>query len=233
MTLPSEVTNPFFEAFVVGILYGLTFCTSSCLPYIASYIAGTGADFRKSVIITLTYNVGRITAYASIGAILSLLSGTFRLFIDEKAMALFREYSSYAFGIITIAVGLSLLQKNRAFSSGCISQGKKQPAFTSKYRRLDVQAFLLGLSRGLVICPPLVLLLSYSVPFEVPAASFAIALLFGIGTALSPLLLLGGVTGWLLSKAPLFSKWLHLGGAAFLILLGASTIITSVLATCA
>jgi threonine/homoserine/homoserine lactone efflux protein len=41
-----------------------------------------------------------------------------------------------------------------------------------------------------------------------------------VGTALSPLLLLGGATGWLLNKAPLFSKWLSRIGGIALILMG-------------
>jgi hypothetical protein len=32
--------------------------------------------------------------------------------------------------------------------------------------------------------------------------------------------LLGGVSGWLLNKAPLFRKWIALAGALILILLG-------------
>jgi putative Mn2+ efflux pump MntP len=56
-----------------------------------------------------------------------------------------------------------------------------------------------------------------------------LAVLFGVGTALSPILLFGGATGWLLSKAPLFRKWISIGGSALLILLGAITVIEAFL----
>jgi hypothetical protein len=85
MSLMPEIANPYFEAFAVGVLNGLVFCTSTCLPYIASYIAGIGADFRKGVLITLIYNSGRITAYALVGGLIGILSGAFRLLIDETA----------------------------------------------------------------------------------------------------------------------------------------------------
>jgi putative Mn2+ efflux pump MntP len=75
------------------------------------------------------------------------------------------------------------------------------------------------------------MLLLYSVPFAAPLDSFAVAVLFGLGTALSPILLLGGITGWLLSKAPLFRKWIAIGGAAILIVLGIGTLITAAIAT--
>jgi hypothetical protein len=54
-----------------------------------------------------------------------------------------------------------------------------------------------------------------------------LAVLFGVGTTISPLLVLGGVTGWLLNKAPLFRKWISLAGGGILILLGAITIVNS------
>jgi putative Mn2+ efflux pump MntP len=97
------------------------------------------------------------------------------------------------------------------------------------YAKFDLRAFSLGLSRGLIVCPPLFLLLvTYSAAFTTPLDSFVLALLFGIGTALSPILLLGGVTGWLLTKAPLFKKWIAILGGALLIVLGLSTLISTI-----
>ena len=84
------------------------------------------------------------------------------------------------------------------------------------------------MSRGLIICPPLIALLIYSLPFANPIGSITIALLFGIGTALSPIILLGGVTGWLLNKAPLFRKYIAFAGGGILILLGIVTMLTSI-----
>jgi threonine/homoserine/homoserine lactone efflux protein len=68
----------------------------------------------------------------------------------------------------------------------------------------------------------------YSVPFATPIDSFAVAVLFGLGTSLSPMLLLGGVTGWLLNKAPLFRKWLSIAGGGTLVILGVLAIINAI-----
>jgi putative Mn2+ efflux pump MntP len=65
----------------------------------------------------------------------------------------------------------------------------------------------------------------------VPTDSFVLAVLFGLGTTLSPILLLGGVTGWLLDKAPLFQKWISIVGAGILILLGIITIVNAIIVT--
>jgi putative Mn2+ efflux pump MntP len=79
----------------------------------------------------------------------------------------------------------------------------------------------------------LLALLVYSLPFAAPIDSLALAVLFGLGTALSPLLLLGGATGWLLNKAPLFRKWISIFGAVILIVLGVSTLLMAMTATTA
>ncbi len=93
----------------------------------------------------------------------------------------------------------------------------------------DYKAFTLGLGRGLILCPPLVALLVYSLPFSTPLGSVGLAVLFGLGTALSPMLLLGGVTGWLLNKAPLLRMWISIGGAAVLILLGIVALVNALI----
>jgi len=229
MSLLPGIPNPYAEAFAVGLLYGLVFCTSTCLPYIASYIAGIGADFRKGVIATLIYSLGRVTAYALIGGLVGILSGIFRFVVNESAFSAFQQYSSYGFGIVTILIGISVLLKSRSAPNGCNPECDKNVGLKKIGRRFDVGAFLLGFSRGLIVCPYLVaILLLYSVPFGAPIDSFAVAVLFGLGTTLSPMLLLGGVTGWLLNKAPLFRKWLSLAGGGMLIALGVLTLVSAI-----
>ncbi len=229
MSLIPEIPNPYIEAFAVGLLYGLVFCTSSCLPYIASYIAGIGADFRKGVAVTLIYNIGRVTAYALIGGLIGVLSGVFRFVVSEPSISPFQQYSSYAFGIVTIAIGVSILLKSKTASQDCNPECNKNMELKKIGERFDVRAFSLGFSRGLIMCPPLAMLLLYSIPFATPVDSFALAVLFGLGTAISPMLLLGGVTGWLLNKAPLFRKWISIVGAAVLILLGIATLANTII----
>jgi sulfite exporter TauE/SafE len=69
----------------------------------------------------------------------------------------------------------------------------------------------------------------YTLPFASAIDSFAVAVLFGLGTALSPMLLLGGVTGWLLHKAPLFRKWISIVGGLMLMVLGIVTLANIIL----
>lgn len=228
MSVLPELSNPFLQAFASGLFYGVAVCTSSCLPYLASYIAGIGADFRKGVIATIIYSSGRVSAYAVIGCLVGLLSGVFRFVVNEYSLASFQQYSSYVFGTVTIIIGISILLKSRYSAHDCSPRSSKSKNFAKNINSFDLRAFSLGFSRGLVICPPLVFLLLYSVPFAAPIDSFAVAVLFGLGTALSPMLLLGGVTGWLLNKAPLFRKWLSIAGGGMLVVLGILAILNIV-----
>jgi uncharacterized protein len=229
MSVIPEISNPYLGSFAIGLIYGLGVCTASCLPVLAGYIAGIGAGFRKGVKVTLIFNSGRILAYALIGILIGLLSGLITM-VAPGVLSPFQIYSSIVFGSITIAIGASLLLK--AGKPHECNLKDANIATLEKNRRFgfDFGAFTLGLSRGLIICPPLVsLLLLYALPFSSPVGTMTLAVLFGLGTTISPLLVLGGLTGWLLSKAPLFRKWISIAGAAVLMVLGIITIVSSVI----
>ena len=227
MSLVPGIPNPYLAAFSTGLLYGLAFCTSACLPYIASYIAGVGAGFRRSILITLSYNSGRTTAYALIGGTIGILSTLLRIAVSETSLSTFQAYSSIAFGIVTIIIGAHIILKSR--SNKCKFQDSERYRSTKTMKKFDIRAFSLGLSRGLVVCPALVALLLYSLAFANPIDSLLLSILFGLGTALSPFILLAGATGWLLNKAPLFRKWIAFVGGAILIILGSGTLLTALM----
>ena len=224
MSFVPSLANPYLEALVSGFAFGAVVCTSSCLPYIASYIAGINAGFRKGVLVTLIFNIGRIAAYTLIGAAI----GIFKLVISDSLLISFQKYSGPAFGIISITMGVYLLLKSRN-SHNCNIEKIKAANEKKFLGRFDFGAFTLGFSRGLIICTPLMWILATSIPFASPIDSVALALLFGVGTSLSPILLFGGATGWLLSKAPLFRKWISIGGAALLIILGIITLFSAII----
>jgi sulfite exporter TauE/SafE len=153
MSLVPGIPNPYLEAFTAGLLYGVAFCTAACLPYVASYIAGIGASFRKGIIVTLICNSGRITAYALIGGAIGILSGAFRLLVSEASLLPFQQYSSIAFGIVTIIIGGSILLKNRKPSCNHVPEEIENQKSGKLRQGFDLRAFSLGLSRGLVVCP--------------------------------------------------------------------------------
>jgi sulfite exporter TauE/SafE len=223
MTVLQQISNLYLASLILGLLYGLTFCASACLPYIISYIAGIGAGFRKGVIVTSIYNSGRIVAYAIIGTIVGLLSTV----ISEEIFSSYQQYSSIAFGAVIIVIGVSILLKK--FGNGTCTAKESHDLGVSKLtQRFDIRAFSMGFTRGLILCPPLVALLLYAVTFSQVNCTI-MAVLFGVGTALSPLLVLGGATGWLLNKAPLFTKWLSRIGGVALVVMGLSVLFSALL----
>lgn len=222
MSAVSGIANPFLGAFVSGLVFGLAYCTASCLPVVAGYIAGVGSAFKQSVRITLVFNVGRMIAYSLIGVLIGLFGDFLAFFVSEQVVAPFRIYGSIAFGLSTAAIGVYLVLKARNIKSSCECSQPQVGAATNRMRRygVDLGAFTLGFTRGLIICAPLILLLSASLTMVDAVGSMIIAFLFGLGTTISPILLLGGVTGWLLSKAPLFRKWISIAGGVVLLLMG-------------
>ncbi len=223
MTVLQQISNPYLASLILGLLYGLTFCASACLPYIISYIAGIGAGFKKGVIITTVYNSGRIVAYAIIGTTVGLL-GTV---ISEEFFSSYQQYSSIAFGAVIVVVGVNILMKKFGTCT-CTTKEPDSLGVSKLTQRFDVRAFSMGFTRGLVLCPPLIALLLYAVTFSQVDCTI-LAVLFGVGTALSPLLLLGGATGWLLNKAPLFSKWLSRIGGIALVVMGLSVLFSALM----
>jgi cytochrome c-type biogenesis protein len=225
MSLLPDIPNPYLAALGIGFSYGLVYCTSSCLPYISSYIAGIGAGFSKGITVTLIFNAGRLTAYALIG----VLFGLFQFIVDEAVYSTFQTYSSLIFGAVTIAIGATILIQNKPPRCDCPAEPSGTLASSRFASRFDVRAYFMGLSRGLILCTPMLAVMAYSLSFASPIDSFYMAVLFGIGTAVSPIILLGGATGWLLNKAPLFRKWISRIGAAALIILGAVAVINAII----
>jgi len=223
MTVLQQISNPYLASLVLGLLYGLTFCASACLPYIISYIAGIGAGFKKGVIITTVYNSGRIVAYAIIGTTVGLL-GTV---ISEEFFSSYQQYSSIAFGAVIVVVGVNILMK-KVGTCTCTTKEPDRLGVSKLTQRFDIRAFSMGFTRGLVLCPPLIALLLYAVTFSQVDCTI-MAVLFGLGTALSPLLFLGGATGWLLKKAPLFTKWLSRIGGIALVVMGLSVLFSALI----
>lgn len=225
MALLEQISNPYLGSLFLGVFYGLTFCTSICLPYISSYIAGISAGFRKGVKVTAIYNSGRIAAYAVIGG----LTGLFKTFVSDSLFSSYQKYSSLVFGVAVVLIGINILFKKHSDGACTMQKLEPQGVFNTVKQRFDFRAFSMGFTRGFVLCPPLIAVLLYGVTSSPPINSTLLAVLFGLGTAISPLLFLGGMTGWLLEKAPLLRKWISKIGGAILILLGVAVILPAII----
>ena len=219
MSVLEQISNPYVASLTLGLLYGFTVCTSACLPYVASYIAGIKAGFRKGVTVTAIYNLGRVAAYAVIGT----LAGLLKSFVDDAFFETYQTIFSGIFGAVVIVIGVSIFFKKQSCGT-CMPQKVEAKGGLDAFKQnFDVRAFFMGFSRGFVLCPPLVAFLLYAIT-NYQANYTVLAALFGLGTALSPMLILAGVVGLLLEKAPLFRKWTSMLGGVVLVLLGVSVL---------
>jgi sulfite exporter TauE/SafE len=223
MTVIEQISNPYLASFALGLLYGLTFCTSACLPYVAGYIAGIKAGFRRALVVTAIYNSGRIVALAVIGSIAGLLT----TLVTDTFFETYQTVFSVIFGFVVIFIGISTFFKKPTCKN--LPKGECHGGGLGTFKQhFDVRAFFMGFSRGFVLCPPLVAFLLYAIA-NYQANYTVLAVLFGLGTALSPMLILVGIVGWLLEKAPLLRKWTSIAGGVILVLLGVSVLLLALI----
>jgi len=147
MTVLEQISNPYLASITLGLLYGFTVCTSACLPYVASYIAGIKAGFRRGVAVTAVYNLGRIAAYAVIGSIAGLL----RTLIDDAFLETYQTIFSVIFGFVVIFIGISIFFKKPPCNTCQPKTVEAKGGLEGFRQNFDVRAFFMGFSRGFVV----------------------------------------------------------------------------------
>jgi sulfite exporter TauE/SafE len=149
------------------------------------------------------------------------------MFVSDTFFFAYQKYAFVTFGVTITLIGAGILLSKKTSTHNCNKACVGLNTQGIMNQKFDFRAFLMGFTRGLVLCPPLVGFLLYSATLSGPGDSVILAALFGVGTTLSPLLFLGGATGWLLNKAPLFSKWISKIAAVVLILLGFNMLLSA------
>jgi len=219
-----EIADPYLASLTLGVIYGLTTCTAACLPYLASYIAGVGAGFRRGFTIALTFSSGRILAYSMLAGLVVIIRGL----LSNLYLITFQKYASVISGTVIAVIGLSILFRKKSSPCNCKQEtlgGLKTSNKLSQF--FDPSAFLMGFTRSFLVCPPLVAVLLYAMVSFSPLGCIAITVLFGLGTTLSPLLLFSGTIGWLFNKSPSYSKWISKIAGVILILLAAQLLLSA------
>ena len=219
-----QIADPYLASLVLGVLYGLTTCTAACLPYVASYIAGVGAGFRKGFTIALTFSSGRILAYGLLAGFVAIIQG----FLTDSYLISFQRYASIIAGVVIAVVGLNILLRRKSSGCNCNKETIGGLKASNKLTQFfDPGAFFMGFTRSLLICPTLIAVLLWAMVSFSPVGTIAITVLFGLGTALSPLLLFSGTIGWLFNKSPSYSKWVSRIAGAILILLAIQLLLSA------
>jgi sulfite exporter TauE/SafE len=180
--------NIALSLFISGVLFGSGPCLASCGPILISYIAGTKKEPIKGFFVYVLFSLSRISVYV----LLSL--GIFSLgrLAMDRFLGSFSKYLLIIGGAFVIVMGLLIISGKRWESGICSYLYKNVLEHDKK------SIVILGLIIGLLPCAPLLGLFSYiGLVSKTWVSSLLYSLAFGMGTFLSPLLLLAFASGFI------------------------------------
>jgi sulfite exporter TauE/SafE len=204
LLLPQQTS--LFGVWVLGVSLGLTACTATCLPFMGTWVLGRSGTQIQVLRDTALFVSGRIIAYALLGAI-AAGAGTWLAQIMRGGSG------NLVIGMASIGAGIWLLRSGNAHSPCSV-----------KRRAGATPPLVLGFSLSLTPCAPLASLLAVCAAAGSIKLGIANGVAFGLGAALTPLLVLLPLIS-LLGKnlrenREWITGWIRWGAAAVLIALG-------------
>jgi thiol:disulfide interchange protein DsbD len=201
---------------LLGVSMGLTACTVTCLPFMGTWALGRASGQREAFVHTGVFLAGRVATYT----LLAAMAGALGLGL---AQALGGAWGNALIGGASILAGIWLL---RPAQQACGSERPQAVAPMRFHRKADgLPPLFLGAALSLTPCTPLASLLALAAQAGSPAQGAAYGLSFGLGAAMTPILVLvplaGGLGRELRAGRAWLSRWLVWGAAAVLIVLGA------------
>lgn len=199
--------------FILGLSFGIGPCLASCGPLLVTYIAATGKNMLRGGLTYLLFSFSRILVYLAFGLLVFLFGE-----VTQRAFGTLARYIFLVAGIFIAAIGIFItLGKNPAHR---LCQ-KAQQVFLKN----DSKTILLfGVFTGVLPCAPLVTVLAYvGLVSRHWLDSLFYSLAFGLGTLVSPLLLLAMFSGLiprLLAKQDKFYRLFNLVCGLIIVFLG-------------
>jgi thiol:disulfide interchange protein DsbD len=221
---------------LLGVSMGLTACTVTCLPFMGTWALGRASGQGEAFLHTGVFLAGRVVTYT----LLAALAGAAGLGL---AKALGGPWGNAAIGGASILAGLWLLLRparscatvpssataRRALFARppCSAVASSAPTFkVVQFRRKtdSLPPLFLGAALSLTPCTPLASLLALAAHAGSAAQGASYGLAFGLGAAMTPILVLVPLAGRLGRELrggrAWLARWLLWGAAAVLILLG-------------
>jgi thiol:disulfide interchange protein DsbD len=204
-----------FSLFLLGLSFGSGACIASCGPLLVTYLVGTEKNIAKSVASYCIFSCARIAVYAAL-SLCVFLAGRF---VIIRLVGDVSRYLIVAGGILIILMGALVAMGKEHKSAFC---GKLH----RKFLEHDAKSILvMGIVIGLLPCAPLIALFSYvGLVSKTWIQSLAYSLSFGLGTAVSPLILLvvfaGAMPKFIGSRGQAVARAARYICAAIIIILG-------------
>ncbi|MEW6293882.1 MAG: sulfite exporter TauE/SafE family protein [Pseudomonadota bacterium] len=203
---------------LLGVSMGLTACTVTCLPFMGTWALGRASGQREAYLHTAVFLAGRVTTYT----VLAALAGAAGLGL---AQAMGGIWGNLVIGMASIFAGLWLLAKPTGKACGAVPPAPTFAPVHLHRRKADgLPPLFLGAALSLTPCTPLASLLALAAHAgsAVQGASYGLA--FGLGAAMTPILVLVPLAGRLgrelRAGRAWLSRWLLWSAACVLIALG-------------
>lgn len=203
MVLEPPVT--LFHVFLLGLSLGLTACAVTCLPFIGTWAFGRAGGAAEGVRDTAAFLVGRLLSYTALGCVAAILGAWF--------------VKSLAEGVGNLAIGASGIVA--AVWMVWPARGK---ACAARQLSDRLSPFLLGAGLTLIPCAPLAALMAASASAGDPVQGALCGLVFGLGTGVTPLVVMipaaAGLGRAIRQNRVWLLPWIKYGAAATLAVLG-------------
>ncbi|MFC1657904.1 sulfite exporter TauE/SafE family protein [Candidatus Omnitrophota bacterium] len=181
-----------------GLILGSGPCLATCGPILISYIAATRKSPGQGIMVWLLFSLSRISVYPLLGVSVFFLGE----FLVKEKLTYISQYVYITGGAVIVAIGiLTIIRGTGSHSRACAAVSQ-----WASRRLSGIQPVALGLILGLLPCAPLLAVLSYIglISFSWQRCIFY-SLIFGLGTLISPLILLAlgaGAASQMLFKRP-------------------------------
>lgn len=201
---------------LLGVSMGMTACTVTCLPFLGTWALGRAGSQGEAFAHTAVFLSGRIATYTLLAALAGAAG-------SGLAAALGGPLGNAAVGGASLLAGLWLLLRPLRT---CAVRPTPAPVriLRPAVRRDSLPPLMLGAALSLTPCTPLASLLALSATAGSPAAGAAYGLAFGLGAAITPIVVLVPLAGRLgrelRNQRAWLSRWLTWGAAAVLVALG-------------
>lgn len=201
---------------LLGVSMGLTACTVTCLPFIGTWTLGRASGQREAFLHTGVFLGGRVFTYT----VLATVAGAAGLGL-AKAMG--STWGNALIAAASIQAGLWLLLKPAG--KACAAAAKPALVPIRFQRRGDsLPPLFFGAALSLTPCTPLASLLALAANTGSAAQGAAYGLAFGLGAAMTPIIVLVPLAGRLgreiRAGRAWLGRWLAVGAALVLIVLG-------------
>ena len=205
-----------YYLFISGLILGCGPCVGFCAPILAGFTAAYKPSLKKALIFYLSFSTAKLISYMILGALCGVFSGI----LKSSFFLNYLNIVNITLGFFVFLIGVLTIITREPLSS-------KYCSFLSKGNLSN--ASILGLLAGFSPCLPLLGILNYIIiisrsPFE---GSFY-AFIFGLGTSISPVILLVGLSGKLagnFSKNNKIKTLIRIVSSLILIYLGAGIIL--------